>query len=160
MDWPWLWEVLRGSLDSVLNLVVVAIPLMIGIELIKHYKLVEKIAPYVAKPIHSLNLPDEGILPVVSGIFFGITMGAGVIIQASQEKILNRQQMTAVALSLCICHSVVEDHVLFWRVGLSTTIPMIFARLLLAFFITLAYVKLASLRKKKDSDAVPEQKIV
>ncbi len=160
MDWPWVLEVLRGSLDSVLNLVVVAIPLMIGIEFMKHFQLVEKIAPYVAKPIHCLQLPDQGILPLISGIFFGITMGAGVIIQAKQEKTLNRQQMTTVALCLCICHSVIEDHVLFWRVGLSTTIPMVFARLLLAFFITFAYVKLMSLRNGKGEGLKTKEKVI
>ncbi|HHT62519.1 MAG: nucleoside recognition domain-containing protein [Bacillota bacterium] len=139
MDWIWLMETVQGCIWSLIKLVLIAIPLMIMIEFFKEFKVVEKIAPLFYSVLRLLKLPQEAVLPLIAGLVFGIAYGAGVIIQSAREEVIKKEDLFTVSLFLVICHSLIEDTMLFLTVGANFWI-IVLGRFLLAILVTYAWV--------------------
>ena len=136
MEWLlWLKETALGCADNLLQMLVIIIPLMIAMEFIKEYKVLEKLSPALSPALAFLGLPKEAVFPILAGIFFGILYGAGLIIQAAKDGSLTHKHMTLVCCFLVICHSAVEDHALFGAQG-ANAILLLVLRLFFAVMIT------------------------
>jgi len=79
---------------------------------------------------------------IVVGVFLGITYGAGILINESNN--LKKEDLFYIATFLMICHAIIEDTLLFVIFGADFTIVIavrtIFA-ILLAWLLTKFYVK-------------------
>ncbi|OMH40157.1 hypothetical protein [Desulfurobacterium indicum] len=80
---------------------------------------------------------------ILTGLFLGITYGAGVLINEAESGILTKKDILFIGTFLMICHSVIEDSFLFVIFGASW-IPMVAIRLLLAVLISPAIRRLGS----------------
>lgn len=136
MDWlAWIKSALFGCADNLFQMIIIIIPLMIGIEFIKEFKLLERVSPALSPALGFLGLPKEAVLPILAGLFFGIIYGAGLIIQSAKEGKLTHKQMTLVCCFLVICHSMIEDHALFGAQG-ANAVLLLLLRLVLAVIVT------------------------
>jgi len=139
-EWQWWLQTLWGSAKSMLLVVEIVIPLMVAIELFKHWNLIYRLTPLFRPLLRPLRLPDEALLPMVAGLFFGMAYGAGIIIQADRDGEVSKRDLFTVLLFLVICHSLIEDTLLFVAVGADFWFLTV-TRLLLAFVITFAWTR-------------------
>ncbi|WP_456396425.1 nucleoside recognition protein [Desulfurobacterium sp.] len=80
---------------------------------------------------------------ILTGLFLGITYGAGVLINEAESGNLTKKDIFFIGTFLMICHSVIEDSFLFVIFGASW-IPMVAIRLLLAVLISATMARLGS----------------
>ncbi|SHF10885.1 nucleoside recognition domain-containing protein [Caloramator proteoclasticus] len=130
-----LKEAFLGSMSSMWTVIKIVIPLMIVIEIIKELNLLNKICG-IFKPLTKLlKISETTILPLFSGLFFGLVYGAGLIIDAAEEGNITRKDMYLVAVFLGACHAIVEDTLIFVQIGANGWI-IFCVRLIAAFIIT------------------------
>ncbi|MGI6684305.1 MAG: nucleoside recognition domain-containing protein [Bacillota bacterium] len=141
MDWIWLMETIKGCMGTIIKLVLIVIPLMVIIEFLKEFRAIEKIGPLLFPLLKMLRLPKEVVLPLMAGLIFGIAYGAGVIIQSAREEVVQKEDLFTVSLFLVVCHSIIEDTMLFLTVGANFWIIAL-ARFLLAILVTFVWVLL------------------
>ena len=79
-------------------------------------------------------------MPLVAGLVFGISYGAGIIIQAAREGTLDYRDIYMINLFLVICHSVFEDTILFAAIG-AIWLPVLLFRLLLAVIVCMVVAR-------------------
>jgi hypothetical protein len=137
-------EILReatvGSLVSVLQIALIVIPLMILIEIIKDMNWLSYLSQILTPLTRWMKLPGEAALPLVAGLVFGISYGAGIIIQAAREGTLGYRDIYMINLFLVICHSVFEDTILFAAIG-AIWVPVLIFRLLLAVVVCMVVAR-------------------
>lgn len=118
MDWYSISiEIMVGGLKTSLMVVAILMPLMIGLELIRDSRLLDK-AAFLFRPLMGLfSLPPEGAYPLLAGIFFGISYGSGVILAFARSGDLGSSHMLLIGLFLAICHGMIEDPLIFAALG-------------------------------------------
>lgn len=136
MNLPWAWEVVQGAFLNFAEIALIVIVIMILIEILQYYQLVEKLAPIFAKPMRFLGMPQDAIIPILAGMIFGFVYGAGVILYYANKGTLNHDDMFTINLILCICHSILEDHILFAAVGANIFIVLTMRIILASVFAT------------------------
>jgi len=147
----WLKATALGCADNLFQMIIIIIPLMIAIEFLKEFRLLEKFSPKLAPAMRVIGLPAEAVLPILAGLFLGIIYGAGLIIQSAKDGSLTHKQMTLVCSFLVICHSIVEDHALFGAQG-AAAVLLVFLRLAFAILITFVLNKVLPEKKQAPTD--------
>jgi len=117
-----LVDIVQGILKSVLILMRVLLPLMIGIELLMTYRIIEKMAVKLGFFIKILGIGKEALLPLLIGLFLGVTFGAGTIMEMNRERPLPRRDLMLVAVFIFSCHGIIEAAYLFTLAGGNTLI--------------------------------------
>lgn len=140
-----LKEGVLGSLKSVYSIAIIVIPLMIVLQVAKDYKALNKIAEYFQFFIKLFKISKEAIFPLLVGIIFGISYGAGVIIQSSKEGDLTKKDLVLLATFLVTCHAVIEDTLLFVAIGANGYI-ILGIRMMMAIGITYLLSKRINLK--------------
>lgn len=114
-----LWDGLRASIGAVLQIGLIAIPIMVLIEFAKTYNWIERIT-FLTKPItRLLNLSGHAILPLTVGLTFGLILGAGVLIQTAREGNISLRDLFLLNVFLSICHGVIEETMVFVALGIN-----------------------------------------
>lgn len=136
MDWKsFAAEAAGGSLKYVLIMAAIIIPVMIMLELARERKLLEKLAAKTGPVLSIFGMSPEASFPLVAGFLFGISYGAGVIIDSARSGRITVKDMLLVNIFLSVCHAVVEDTALFLALGASPLV-IITGRLAAAIIIT------------------------
>jgi hypothetical protein len=104
-----------GSL--MLKVFLIVVPLMVLLEVSREFKILDKLIAAGYPVARRMGLKRDSIYPLVAGIIFGISYGAGVLIGESDSGRIKGKQMFLVALFLGICHSILEDTLLFAAQG-------------------------------------------
>lgn len=113
----YLKESAIGSIDSILSMAKIIIPLMIVMEVLKDAKILEKISKKL-KPIARLfDISNESVFPLMIGMVFGLIYGAGIIIESIEEENLNKKDLYIIMIFLVACHAIFEDTFIFVAVG-------------------------------------------
>lgn len=131
-----LSESASGLARNVFMLVAIIVPLMIGIEFLREWRVLDRFAGAAAPVARWLGLSGKAALPLVSGIVFGLAYGAGVIIEAAREDGLSRRDCTLLCIFLVACHAAIEDTLLFVPFGVNP-IALLGSRLLIAVLMTM-----------------------
>ncbi len=135
-----LWDGLWASFAAVIQIGIIAIPVMVIIEFAKEYHWIEKIT-FLTKPITKLlNLSEHAIFPLTVGLTFGLILGAGVLIQTAREGNISLRDLFLLNVFLSICHGVVEETMLFVAIGVNGLI-LVTLRLFLALLVTLVVAR-------------------
>ncbi|MEG0663188.1 MAG: nucleoside recognition domain-containing protein [Anaerovoracaceae bacterium] len=140
-------EMLFGSLSTVLNLLKVLIPLMIVIEILLTYNILEKISKkleFIGKP---MGMSKDAIFPLLVGVFIGVTYGAGTLMELNERKPLSKKDFALIGVFMYICHGIIETGFLFGVNGASVLVVTV-GRLLLAFIVTCIFARLPYIRRK------------
>ncbi|MGM0688315.1 MAG: nucleoside recognition domain-containing protein [Bacillota bacterium] len=130
-----LAETILNTLFSIARLALFLIPVIILIEIARHYEVIEKITGRVKKALQFLTLPQEAAFPLLAGMFFGIVLGSALIIDYAREGYLKRRDLLLIGIFLSISHSIVEDTFILAVFGANPLVLLI-TRTLLAIIIT------------------------
>ena len=132
MDWPLIIrEIFSSSLHIALLLAAIIIPLMVGLALLRDARLLDRTAGLLKPLMKRLNLSNRAAFPLLAGFFLGIVIGSGVIIAFARDGSLTKRDLMLVLVFLGICHSIIEDTVVFVALGANWWV-LISARFLLA----------------------------
>lgn len=130
-----LAETILNTLFSIARLALFLIPVIILIEIARHYEVIEKITGRIKKALQFLTLPQEAAFPLLAGMFFGIVLGSALIIDYAREGYLKRRDLLLIGIFLSISHSIVEDTFILAVFGANPLVLLI-TRTLLAIIIT------------------------
>lgn len=118
MDWfSILQEIIYGVGKIMVLITAILLLLMIGLELIKEIKLLDRAANVIQPLMRLLNLPKEGAYPLLAGFFLGITYGSGVILAFANDGDLKKKDIILLCVFLAICHGMIEDTMIFAAIG-------------------------------------------
>jgi hypothetical protein len=125
MDWPLIArEILTNSLRIGIVLCGIIIPLMVGLALLRDSHLLDRAAGILQPVMRRLNLSNRAAYPLLAGLFLGIVFGSGVIISFARDGSLTKRDLMLVLVFLGICHSIIEDTVVFIALGANGWILM------------------------------------
>ncbi|MBO8170250.1 MAG: nucleoside recognition protein, partial [Thermoanaerobacteraceae bacterium] len=104
-----LQEAIIGSFKSIFGIALIVFPLMMVLEIVKDLNILDRLSAIIRPVSRLFNIPQEAGLPLLAGLIFGITYGAGAIIQSAREGKLTKRDLVVVNTFLVICHAVFED---------------------------------------------------
>lgn len=130
-----LKEASLGSLNSVFTIAVIVVPIMIVLQILRDYNVLNKIIKPFSFFSRIYNTSEEAVLPLLVGVIFGLSYGAGVIIQAVNEGNLSKKDLYLLTIFLACCHAIIEDTLIFVAVGANPVI-LLGIRLVTALLLT------------------------
>ncbi len=128
-------ETVASTLLSLARLALFLVPIIVLIEIARHFKIIEKITGKVQGLLRFLTLPQEAAFPLLGGLFFGIVLGSALIIEAAREGRLTKRDLLLIGIFLSISHSIIEDTFIFTVFG-ANPLVMLGTRTTLAVLIT------------------------
>ncbi|NLY11180.1 MAG: hypothetical protein GX020_05790 [Firmicutes bacterium] len=127
-----LWEGLLNGISNVWSLAIIVIPIIIVLEIAKDNSILDKWSHKLHPPLKHLGLSENAVFPILVAFIFGLTYGSGVIISYVKEGKLSDYEVRAVGSSMALAHALIEDTLLFWRVGIPIWI-LLLPRLVIAY---------------------------
>jgi hypothetical protein len=121
---------------GIVQLAVIVIPLMIGIQILKELKWIHIFSRWMAPVTKLLGMKENTSLTLAAGLVFGLAYGAGVMIQAVKEDGVSKRDLTLAFIFLVSCHAVVEDTLVFVPLGIPVW-PLLVIRLVTAILLTM-----------------------
>ena len=116
--WPavqaWALDMARLSLKIVLIITVV----MICMEILKQYQLVDRVVQALGPILLLLGLDRQVGLLWVTAAVFGITYGGAIIVEETRDRQLHPDRLKALHVSIGINHGMVEDPAVFLTLGI------------------------------------------
>jgi hypothetical protein len=147
MDWFSIFhEIIYGVCKIMFLITSILLLLMIGLELIKEIKLLDRAAAVIQPLMRLLGLPKEGAYPILAGVFLGITYGSGVILAFAKDEALKNKDIILLCVFLAICHGMIEDTMIFAAIGAKWWI-LVFIRVTLAVIIVKAVSAILKYKK-------------
>jgi hypothetical protein len=134
-------EAVLGSLKSILHIAQILVPMLVAVEIARHYKIIERFSDKIGPLLRILTLPKEAAFPIIAGLGFGIIFGAALIIECAREGHLNKRDLLVTGIFLSINHGIIEDTLilaalganLFILVGVRFLMAVLFTRLAVPF---------------------------
>lgn len=117
--WLYFKESFTGALGSVITMAKIIIPLMIVMEILKDSKILDKLSEKMEPIAKFFDISNAAVFPLIIGLIFGLSYGAGVIIESAEENNLSKKDLYTLMIFLIACHAVIEDTLLFVVVGAS-----------------------------------------
>lgn len=142
-------EMLTGSLSTIISVMKVLVPLMIIVEILMVYKVIERLAGSLEGISRILGMSRNAIFPLLVGVVMGVTYGAGTIIEINKRTPLSRKDMALVAIFMYLCHGIIETGFLFYVAGANVLVVTL-GRLLFAFVVTMLAARLPHFRNMAD----------
>jgi hypothetical protein len=144
---------LKKAVLGIVQLAMIVIPLMIGIQILKERKWIHIFSRWMAPVTKLLGMKENTSLTLAAGLVFGLAYGAGVMIQAVKEDGVSKRDLTLAFIFLVSCHAVVEDTLIFVPLGIPVW-PLLVIRLgtavLLTMFIGIIWNRVED-RKRKEA---------
>ena len=132
MDWRViLQEIITGGAHIAVLVPAIIIPLMIVLALLTDSRLLDRGVVLIQPVMQRLSLSSRAAFPLLAGFFLGIVFGSGVIISFANDGTLTKRDLILVLIFLSICHSIVEDTLIFAALGANWWV-LISCRLVLA----------------------------
>lgn len=143
---------LEASMQSarIMGLVIlIVVPLVTTFEILSRKKILDKISKKLSSKMKWFDLPGEAAFPLLSGFLMGIVYGAGVLYAFKEKKTLKTRDFTIICTFLSLCHSIIEDTLLFTVIGASF-IWIFGFRMILAIVVIKAMLIIGKLIPKLD----------
>lgn len=115
--WSFWLQTGRGLAGLVGQMALIVIPLMLFMEIMKELNVLDRFTGWLHWTVKPFSMPPAAVLPLLTGLIFGLAYGAGFIIQAAKENTLSKRDLYLISLFLVINHSAIEDTLLFVAVG-------------------------------------------
>jgi hypothetical protein len=120
MDWAAIArEAGGGSAVLLWQVVRIVVPLMVLMALLEQGRVFERLSGRVGTGLRRLGLGEHAVLPLLVGALWGVTYGAGALLQVGREKRLAAAELGILGLFLGLSHALVEDTALFAIPGAS-----------------------------------------
>ncbi len=145
-------NILTNLIAFIWSIAKVLIPIMIIIEIFKDTKLIDKLSDAI-KPISKFfTISEKSGVSLLFGIVFGLTIGAGAVIQSVKDYNIDKRSVLLITMFLSMCHAVIEDSMLFGAAG-ANVIALISARVISAVFITFVLSRLVKKEATEDESS-------
>ncbi len=132
MDWQViLQEIVTNGVRIAVLVPAIIIPLMVVLALLTDSRLLDRGVGFIQPLMQRLNLSNRVAFPLLAGLFLGIVFGSGVIISFANDGTLTKRDLIIVLVFLGICHSIIEDTLIFAALGANWWV-MISCRFVLA----------------------------
>lgn len=109
----------------------IIIPLFVVLEYVQRRGILDWLGDRLGRFFGFLHFKKGSIFPLIAGLCFGISYGAGVLLDEARQGRLEGKQTFLVAGYLGICHAVFEDTLLFVAIGASGLL-LVIPRLIMA----------------------------
>lgn len=133
-----LQESLFGSMGIVKSLAVIIIPLMILVQVMTEFRLLEKLSMKTKFITDFLGVSKDTLVAMLIGVFVGISYGAGAILDAKERYSLSRKDVFLVMCFIVPFHGIIEISLIFWVIGVNPAVAL-FTRLTVAVTATLLF---------------------
>lgn len=128
---------LKTALTGVLQIAIIVLPLMIGIQALKDLHAIDYLSKWFEPLTRILGLSSgRTSIPLLAGIIFGLAYGAGVIIESAREENLSKKDLYLLSIFLVSSHAVIEDTLIFIPLGINV-INLLIIRVIVAFIVTM-----------------------
>jgi hypothetical protein len=118
LDWQLVFqEIITGGTRIVILVPAIIIPLMIVLALLTDTRLLDIGVGLIQPVMQRLSLSNRVAFPLLAGLFLGIVFGSGVIISFANNGTLTKRDLIIVLVFLGICHSIIEDTLIFAALG-------------------------------------------
>ncbi len=116
--WPALggWAIEMAGLSLKIWMIITA--LMIVMEILKQYHLIDKLVRIIAPFLGLLGLDRQVAMLWLTAAVFGISYGGAVIVAETRERRVGADQLKTLHVSIGINHAMVEDPALFLPLGI------------------------------------------
>lgn len=141
-----LHEIVFGGLSTALNMLKILIPLMIIVEILMVYNVMEKVADRLQFLAGALGMQKQSIFPLLVGVVMGVTYGAGTLIEINRKTPIPRKDYALIGIFMFICHGIIETGFIFAVAG-AEIFTITVGRLVIAFLVTAAAARLPVFRK-------------
>ena len=115
-------EIAGGLGGLMLKVFVIVVPLITLLEWAKSKRWFNRMVNSVQPIFRPVGFRQIALFPLLTGLIFGISYGAGVLIPQARSGELDPKQIFLVSAFLGICHALFEDTLLFVAVGASAWI--------------------------------------
>lgn len=119
----WILTVLKqsvfGSLGIIKSLVMVIIPIMIVLQIMTDYKWLEKLSTRTKWLTDFLGISKDALIPLLIGVFAGVTYGAGAIFFAREKYELSKNDIFLAMCFVIPMHAIVETSIIYWIIGVN-----------------------------------------
>jgi hypothetical protein len=149
MTAPWdviFREIWMGCLTTAWSIFKIIVPLMVLIEILLVYRIIEKMTAGLGFFARALGIGRDALLPLFVGLFMGVSYGAGALMEINSRTPLSKKDLALIAIFLYCCHGVVETTFIFTTVDASPLFVCAF-RLLLAVLVTMVAARLPWIRR-------------
>ncbi|MDR2088662.1 MAG: hypothetical protein LBP73_04835 [Clostridiales Family XIII bacterium] len=144
MSAPWdaiLREMCTGALSTVWSLFKIIVPLMILIEVLLAYRLIERMAAGIGFLSRVLGIGKDALLPLLVALFMGVSYGAGALMEINSRTPLSKRDFALTAIFIYCCHGIIETTLIFAAAGASVLFVCVL-RLLIAVLVTMIAARL------------------
>jgi Fe2+ transport system protein B len=142
-----LLEGVTGSLRQVWQLALIVVPLMIGMQLLEDFGVMDRLALPFGRLVRVLGLSGRAAFPLLVGLVFGLAYGAGLIIQSARRGDLDRRELILVLTFVSLNHSLFEDTLLFVAIGANGWL-LLLIRLVVSVLVTALLARLLPANEK------------
>jgi len=119
-----LEESIWGSLSIIKSLVIVVFPVMIVLQIMTDYKWMEKLSEKTKWVTDFLGVSKDTLIPLLIGVFAGVSYGAGAIIFAQEKYSLSKNDIFLAMCFLIPLHSAIESTFIFWVIGVNPALSL------------------------------------
>ena len=117
-----VYEIATGLGSLMLKVLVIVVPMITILEWVKTQPWFIRAIDSVEPLFRPVGFRRSALFPLLTGLIFGISYGAGVLIPQARSGEIDPKQIFLVASFLGICHALFEDTLLFVAVGASAWI--------------------------------------
>lgn len=147
-------EISKGLFGLALKIFLIVMPLIAFLEWARTQAWFARFIKASGVVFSPIGFRHESLFALMTGILFGISYGAGVLIPQAQSGAISRKQVFLIALFLCLCHAIFEDTLLFAMVGANAWI-VVLTRFTAAMLIVYAFSRSPWPINEKDQSEEP-----
>lgn len=142
-----LQEAGMRSLKLGINILLILLPLMIIFEILIYTKALDKLAKKMSFVSKWFEMSDKASFPLIVGYLIGLSYGAGVLYKYEEKKLISKEEFNKVSSSLCLCHAMIEDNMIFAVIG-ANYLVLLFVRLFLGIFLIKFFILLGKIHPR------------
>lgn len=130
-----LFSALIGAGKLGLQLTLIIVTMVTIFEVVRYFPFFRRAGRALDPVMSGVGLSATSLVPLFTGVFLGISYGAGIILRVTQQRKLPSRELFLLGLFLSACHGVVEDALIFSVIGGNGWV-LIGVRLFLAVAVT------------------------
>ncbi|MBM7631250.1 nucleoside recognition domain-containing protein [Geomicrobium sediminis] len=141
---------LIGASLGIMQLALFVFPIMLLIEVMRDLHLLDWFSRKMLPFTKMLGIAPNTSTTLASGLFFGLALGAGVMVEEVKKNGVKKKDVYLVVIFLVACHAIVEDTLIFIPLGIPV-LPLLAIRLVTAILLTMIVAYFWNRSEKKQA---------
>ncbi|EZH66431.1 membrane protein [Bacillaceae bacterium JMAK1] len=135
---------------GIMQLALFVFPIMLLIEVMRDLHLLDWFSRKMLPFTKMLGIAPNTSTTLASGLFFGLALGAGVMVEEVKKNGVKKKDVYLVVIFLVACHAIVEDTLIFIPLGIPV-LPLLAIRLVTAILLTMIVAYFWNRSEKKQA---------